>query len=536
MFYQKYRPQVFSEVSKPNDTALALSSQITENKIAHSYLFIGPRGTGKTTTARIFAKALNCKDPQKNGDSCDKCESCKAISAGRYIDLIEIDAASNRGIDDIRALKDSIGLTPFSSKYKVYIIDEVHMLTLEAFNALLKTLEEPPKHAVIILCTTESHKVPDTIKSRCQVFKFKRPTVKQIMVRLEDICAKEAKELSKETLQKVAVAAYGGFRDAETILEQVLDGGVDVESLLGSNMLETFIKLSRAIIAGKSKEALEIINKLFEDGTDLVNWTNEYIRYLRDLLYVQAGYSKGVSDVPDDIFAIMEDQSKKLEPSQLVFIIEKFMKATSEIKTSAIHQLPVELAIIASCEMASGNSEAKKPTNTGPKKGGSPELEFTVSEEFSDFDVLDALDGKKNKNPKEEVSQGTEDVVESVITLQAVIDSWNDILKTVKPYNHSVEALLRSCKPKDVDGGWLILEVAYAFHKDRLEAKKSREILEKALSDIFGAKLRFRCELRSKSGESLTDRNIEIPAMDAVETVKKAARNAMNVFDGNIEL
>ena len=186
MFYRKYRPQKFSEISKPNDAAAALSNQITSNKTGHAYLFIGPRGTGKTTTARIFTKALNCKHLSKEGDPCDKCDSCKAITEGRFLDLIEIDAASNRGIDDIRELKDKINLTPVSAKYKVYVVDEVHMLTMEAFNALLKTLEEPPRHAVFILCTTESHKVPDTIKSRCQVFKFKRASIKQLVERLKE--------------------------------------------------------------------------------------------------------------------------------------------------------------------------------------------------------------------------------------------------------------------------------------------------------------------------------------------------------------
>ncbi|HSX39613.1 MAG TPA: DNA polymerase III subunit gamma/tau, partial [Candidatus Saccharimonadales bacterium] len=171
MFYTKYRPQIFTEISQPNAAADALMNEVATNKLSHAYLFIGPRGTGKTTTARILAKAANCTDLQKNGDPCNKCPNCKAIQNGNFMDLIEIDAASNRGIDDIRDLKDKIKLAPSTGSKKVYIIDEVHMLTTEAFNALLKTLEEPPKNVVFVLCTTEAHKVPDTIKSRCQVFK-----------------------------------------------------------------------------------------------------------------------------------------------------------------------------------------------------------------------------------------------------------------------------------------------------------------------------------------------------------------------------
>src|SRR5688572_5377656 len=173
MFYTKYRPQKFSEISRPNDVADALSNEVLNQKTVHAYLFVGPRGTGKTSTARILAKALNCKKVDKKGDPCGKCETCEAIKNGTYLDLIEIDAASNRGIDDIRELKNRIKLAPSVGTNKVYIVDEVHMLTSEAFNALLKTLEEPPKNTTFILCTTELHKVPDTIKSRCQVFKFK---------------------------------------------------------------------------------------------------------------------------------------------------------------------------------------------------------------------------------------------------------------------------------------------------------------------------------------------------------------------------
>ena len=191
MFYLKYRPQKFSDLIAPNPVADGLVNQVKGNNVSHAYLFVGPRGTGKTTTARILAKAVNCEDIQPNGDPCDKCSNCKAITKGNFPDLIEIDAASNRGIDDIRLLRDKIGLAPSQGRTKVYIIDEVHMLTAEAFNALLKTLEEPPEHAIFILCTTEASKVIDTIKSRCQIFSFRRASVEQIVSKLEFILKNE---------------------------------------------------------------------------------------------------------------------------------------------------------------------------------------------------------------------------------------------------------------------------------------------------------------------------------------------------------
>ena len=214
MFYTQYRPQRFSELVGLDKVAQAILSQLAKGAIPHALFFCGPRGTGKTTTARLVAKALNCAKPGKDNEPCGKCPSCKAVAAGRFLDLIEIDAASNRGIDDIRDLREKIKLLPTEAKYKVYIIDEVHMLTTEAFNALLKTLEEPPKHAVFILCTTDPQKVPATIKSRCQRFEFKRASVASVVQKLETIVADQQVAVAKEDLKLIAAASQGGFRDA----------------------------------------------------------------------------------------------------------------------------------------------------------------------------------------------------------------------------------------------------------------------------------------------------------------------------------
>src|SRR3989344_3258806 len=291
MFYTKYRPQKFSEISQPNDVATALANQVRSKKVSHAYLFIGPRGVGKTTTARLLAKALNCENLSKTGDPCDKCDACEAIKLGNFLDLIEIDAASNRGIDDIRDLKDKIRLAPSLGKQKVYIIDEVHMLTAEAFNALLKTLEEPPAHATFILCTTEAHKAPETIKSRCQVFKFKRASVSQIVAKLEDIVLQEKikGKVERETLEKIAKASLGGFRDAETLLQQIVEGEVDVDSFVGLSSKQNFVDFVDSLIKKDTNSALRMVNKLFEEGIDLFTWSLELAKYLRDLLFISAG-------------------------------------------------------------------------------------------------------------------------------------------------------------------------------------------------------------------------------------------------------
>jgi DNA polymerase-3 subunit gamma/tau len=307
MFYTKYRPQKFSEISKPNEVAESLMTQVKNGKVSHAYLFVGSRGTGKTTTARILAKALNCKKPLVNGDPCDRCDNCAAIKSGNFMDLIEIDAASNRGIDDIRDLKDKIRLSPSIGKRKVYIIDEVHMLTNEAFNALLKTLEEPPAHVNFILCTTEAHKVPDTIKSRCQVFKFKRATVSQLVEKLTKIVKNEDADISKEVLKKIAQSSLGGFRDAETLLQQVIEGNLNVDSLSNLGSKQNYIDFVDYLIVKDAGSAFRTINKIFDEGIDLYVWTGELLKYLRDLLFISVSADEGMVDTTDELYEPYEE-------------------------------------------------------------------------------------------------------------------------------------------------------------------------------------------------------------------------------------
>jgi len=507
MYYTKYRPQKFSEISKPNDAAAALMNQVKNNKLAHAYLFVGPRGTGKTTTARILAKVLNCDKISGSGDPCDKCDSCVAIKSGSYLDLIEIDAASNRGIDDIRDLRDKINLAPSAGKRKVYIIDEVHMLTTEAFNALLKTLEEPPAHATFILCTTEEHKVPETIKSRCQVFKFKRATVGQLVERLERIAAAEGADVSKKDLKKIAQVAMGGFRDAETILQQVIEGGLDVDSFVDVSSMQSFIDFVAALIEKDADLAIHQINKLYENGVDLYVWTMELLKYFRDLLFISVDAHIGLVDVTDDEFASMEEQASRLECKKLVEMLEVLVEAHKQIKSSFITQLPLELAIVKICKRDGGyNSNPKNP-----KSSPSP--------------------NKMNNNPKKALK-------DSNLDLDVIKSSWDDILTGVVSYNHGVKALLKACRPVDLKKNILVLEVSYKFHKERLETLKNRRVVETVLDDLFKEKLSIKCILgkskvprvsKKESGE-LTDNNVRVPSGS------KLKDSILEVFDGSLHM
>ncbi len=529
MFYTKYRPQNFSEISKPNDVAAALMNQVKNNKIVHAYLFVGPRGTGKTTTARILAKALNCTNISKEGDPCGKCENCVSIQKGSFIDLIEIDAASNRGIDDIRELRDKIKLAPSVGKSKVYIIDEVHMLTTEAFNALLKTLEEPPLHAHFILCTTEFHKVPATIKSRCQVFKFKRASIEQLVEKLERISKEEkAKKLKREDLVKIAQASHGGFRDAETLLQQVVEGNLEPDSFVGLSSYNIYSNFVETLTQKNAKEALKQLNTIVDEGLDLNVWTLDLLQYLRDLLFVGAGAEDAILDTTDDHLNDLRKLSKKLQPDEITEYIEVFMEASNKLSDSAIPQLPLELAIVKIT--GTGGSNKKDVVE---KKTHKPKIEITVKETI--IEEIEEI---------EEAEEGEEEVIMSEIEIDVIKEKWEDVIKGTVSYNHSINALLKSCQPLKIDGRYLILEVYYAFHKDRIEAQKNREVIEGVIKEVIGTELLLKCEVnvenkpKKKKGSretgELTDHNI-IPAFFN-GNAEEGESNFSDIFDGGLPL
>lgn len=549
MYYTKYRPQKFSEISKPNETAAALMSQLAKGSPAHAYLFVGPRGTGKTTTARILAKALNCTDLSKSGDPCLACAACLAVKKGNFVDLIEIDAASNRGIDDIRDLREKIKLSPSQGRAKVYIIDEVHMLTTEAFNALLKTLEEPPKHAYFILCTTELHKVPDTIKSRCQVFKFKRATRAQLISKLSAICEAEGVDyLKKDDLEKIADASFGGFRDAETILQQVVEGSLDPGSFVGLASQQTYVEFINALNNFSVKESLIVIHSVVDEGLDLHVWTLGLLEYLRDILFIKAEAHDNIIDMSDTVFKDAQEQSQKLTYAQLVKYLEIFLNAGNAVSESLIPQLPLELAVVRVCEnldnttpktelscdiippfngnnidpkdnkdniAVKSNSTSRSNHNPSSKtllssKVSTNNTNTTKALETASVQIIEAVSYTEVSTSVEdygsdfELDEDTEiidkDKVEVVIDLNTssvdisvVQTNWSTIVKEITTLNTSIHTLLKSASPLAIRGNVLDLEVLYKFHKERLESPKNRKILEDLIEEKIGDKLNINC-------------------------------------------
>lgn len=360
VLYRKYRPKTFSEIFGQETNILILKKAAGLGKIGHAYIFYGPRGTGKTTTARILAKVLNCenryKDPEfyKLGEPCNKCQSCLAIDNNSSLDLIEIDAASNRGIDEIRNLKDSINISPPSSRFKIYIIDEAHMLTGPAFNALLKTLEEPPTHVVFILATTEYEKLPVTITSRAQRFLFKKIPSLKILKKLKDIVLAEKINIDDEALELIARSADGSLRDAESILDQLSSVGEKItlelaEELIGRPGLKSVFRLTELILENNLESALDYLRSLEAEGYNSAQFTKDLIHYLRKILALHL--NPNLENIFRDEFTDEEIKklkflSKQINPSKHVLFLKSLIRAYSEIRYSPFGFVPLELVLI----------------------------------------------------------------------------------------------------------------------------------------------------------------------------------------------
>ncbi len=384
VLYRKYRPQIFSDVSGQEHIVKTLTNALSMNKVAHAYLLTGPRGTGKTTIARLLAKAVNCanlvgeerdgtklsippKSRHKVGtkadtdspEPCNRCDFCQEINAGRSLDLIEIDAASNRGIDEIRELRDGIKFSPNNLKYKVFIIDEVHQLTREAFNALLKTLEEPPSHAIFILATTEIHKVPQTIISRCQRFDFHKLTLDKIVSRLESITDQEKIKIEKPALELIALNADGSVRDGESLLGQVIsmeDKNItleEVQTILGVTDIKAVQDLVNYLAEKNNGGAISHINQISSQGYDLIQFSKSLINYLRKMmiLKVDSNLSELVAaELTKEQKNVIIGQGNKFNQPDLIKTVHLFINASNEIKSADFPQLPLELAVVECCQ------------------------------------------------------------------------------------------------------------------------------------------------------------------------------------------
>lgn len=470
--YLKYRPQTLDELDLES-VRDSLKSIITSGDIPHAFLFSGPKGTGKTSAARILAKVVNCENLGKNGEPCNKCDSCISITKGNNIDIIELDAASNRGIDDIRNLKSSIYLAPALAKKKIYIIDEVHMLTLEAANAFLKTLEEPPDHVVFILATTNPEKLPETVISRLTQVNFTKASSKDISRQLTRVAKGEKVKIEEKAIEIIAKKADGSFRDAVKILESLILKTknikvADVENLLPtlSGEIEEFF----AIIESKNvKEVLTFIENLVEKGISIRSFTEKISEKIHINLLAKNG--------------IGEDTLANFSASDLITLNELLSESMKVV--SPVSQLPLEIAVV---KFLDNSSLVKITLSEKDESEGKTDKEEKIKEEVTieSKPVIKSEETPKIKLEKVEieVEKPSKDEPVSVVAMDEAV--WQKLLLSVREKNVSIEALLRAVKPINYDGKNLNLGVYYQFHKDHLENVKNNKILEEICKETLG--------------------------------------------------
>lgn len=494
VLYRKYRPQTLKEVVGQQPIVRTLKNQVLANSPAHAYLFVGSRGVGKTSVARILAKAINCLKEgdgtgNKTGDACGTCEVCKAVEKGNFIDLVEIDAASNTGVDNVRELIEHVRFAPSLGKYKVFIVDEVHMLSKGAFNALLKTLEEPPAHAIFILATTEAAKVPATIISRTQRFDFKKLALQEVEAQLEKIISSEGKNLPMEAIKLIALNSEGGMRDALSLLDKVFTLGdnpamEEIRLLLGitdTAVLEKFLEL---IVEAKAGEIPIFLDSLLEAGTDFVVLNRDFLEYLRKILVIKISGIQTVS-LLEDRKAKAVELASSLGEADILFICRLFLRSLKEQMSSPSPDLPM---LLAGVEAAIHRQSAK---GNGKGNGKLPEkINLSVQENPVQSPSILKVETKTEPAAEEELGSISEEEVRS---------KWAAAINRLMDINGPLAHLLKSSPMLAVQGGKIKVEVKYKFHKQNLEHPKNQQTLRNIFKEIYGQNLVLIGEVKSPS-------------------------------------
>lgn len=493
--YRKYRPQIFADVTGQEHIIKTITNEIAANKIAHAYLFSGPRGIGKTTMARLLAKALNCQKRQEGEfEPCNECSSCVEITNSRNIDVIEIDAASHTGVDNVREnIIDNAQFKPTKSKLKLFIIDEVHMLSPSAFNALLKTLEEPPAHVIFILATTEPHKLPATIVSRCQRFTFKKVGYDAMLERLKNICRQEKIKVDKKVLERIINKSEGCVRDAESLLGQILSinlkniGPEEAEMILPASNVRTVIQFIEDTINNQTATAINTIQQLVYDGINLEQFAYDIIEVLRVLMISQTDtQAKNLdTDYSEEDLKTIRKMAVQINPPRLTAMIESLISRRREIKSAPIPQLPLELFII--------NFTNPSPASPSP----------AVAPQNSADAIAKQTDSGPAKPPRHPLAQSIKATISHLThpkqpiktTLAEVKNKWSEVMQKLSGENHSLTFILKMCNLDAIDDSGLHISLPYSFHKDKLEEPKAKQIIERCLFDLFGEKIYLHCSV-----------------------------------------
>src|SRR5438876_3675841 len=540
--YRRYRSQTFAEVIGQEPVTRTLKNAIASGQVAHAYLLAGARGIGKTSIARIIAKAVNCPKA-KDGDPCDTCESCVAIREGRFLDLIEIDAASNRGIDEMRDLREKVRFAPSMGQYKVYVIDEAHQLTQDAWNALLKTLEEPPAHVIFVLATTEAQRIPATIVSRTQRFDLRRIPHQKMVHQLAAIAKNENWQVEPAALEAISRHAQGSLRDAESILDQVArfaEGKVrvsDGDELLGATDWEETGKRFDAIADNDAAKAVGLVRALVDDGRDLRLFVRRAMDHMRALVLVRASDTLPET-ATESVAAVLRKQAPLFSLDRLAKIAHRLIETEQQLRTGEGTPLPLELALLdlttesatpapaakqtapqsAPAKVASPQPESPRPT---PGRAAPAETKATPRAEG----VVDLAERRAQQpaRPADAIDGRPTGAASPGVTLQRVRSAWDELLERAQERSIAKAAQLVKAEPVAIEGGTIVLAFSDEFARQMWD--RQRPELERDLGELVGAAMRVRCVKQPAAAASNTQPATEDPMLRAaLETFRRPDR------------
>jgi DNA polymerase-3 subunit gamma/tau len=530
--YRDYRPQNFSEILGQKHIKITLQNEIGAGKLAQAFLFCGPRAVGKTTLARVLAKSVNCLE-KKEGDyePCGHCANCVSITAGNNLDIIEIDAASNTGVDNVRENIISFSrVAPATTKYKVFIIDEVHMLSPSAFNALLKTIEEPPSYVIFILCTTEIHKVPLTIISRCERFDFKRISIVDVVKKLEFIANKEKIEIDADVLEAVARKSGGHLRDAESLLGQVFSLGdkritlEQAELVIPHYNSNEAVDLLEYLSRKDASKAITLVNSLIDSGANVKNFNSEVISLVRKMILSKVSPELADSfglNLGDSLEMRVNNILSSITIDNLLFYARRLLDAYNE-KNQLIAQLPLELAIVEICTAQASAGVLNSRLIGGSSLSTTPSLAKTPVVQNSKLSSV-----QKIETTIEVVANNFVNLsLAGDLTHSEVMEKWPEFLVKIKKHNHSLSFVLQNCEPQELVSGRLCVVFKYKFHQDRVSDANIKNVVENTLAEVFGAGVILQTRL---------DENLEITKNEISNDAISSAEPSAPVADINKE-